>query len=360
MEKIVVGVIGAGGNTKLRHMPELLKQAGVEIKRIANRTKASAEAVAQQFGLTGDSVATGDWRDVINDPEINAVVIGTWPYMHAQLTIASLQAGKHVLCEARAAMNAKEAHHMLDVSRQHPDLIAQIVPSPYTLPYDATIQDIIQSEKLGELLTIRVKGITGQFPDSSTDADSPPKLSWRQDRRYSGLNILSMGIIYEALSRWVGGATKVMAMTKTGIKCRVDPETSTPVAVTVPDHVDILAEMACGAQAHYVFSALCGASPGPVHEFWLHGSKGTLHLDVDNGVLELAEVEKGGKFENVEIDHGHRGSWRVEEEFVNAIRGTEKVRLTDLETAVQYMEFTEAVARSAQSGQAVALPLLDL
>lgn len=45
--------------------------------------------------------ATGDWRDVINDSSLNAVVIGTWPYLHKTLVLEALQAGKHVLTEAR-------------------------------------------------------------------------------------------------------------------------------------------------------------------------------------------------------------------------------------------------------------------
>ena len=72
--------------------------------------------------------------------DINAVVIGTWPYMHCELTCAALDAGKHVMCEARMAMNAAEAHTMLQTSRQHPNLVAQIVPSPFTFRVDRTIQ----------------------------------------------------------------------------------------------------------------------------------------------------------------------------------------------------------------------------
>ena len=49
------------------------------------------------------------------------------------------------------------------------------------------------------------------------------------------------------------------------------------------------------------------------------------------------------------------GGWRVEEEFINAIRGTEQIKLTDFATGVRYMEFTEAVAKSAASGSPVAL-----
>ena len=47
----------------------------------------------------------------------------------------------------------------------------------------------------------------------------------------------------------------------------------------------------------------------------------------------------------------------MEEEFVNAIRGKEKVTLTTFEDGAKYMEFTEALARSAQTGKAVHLPL---
>jgi predicted dehydrogenase len=59
----------------------------------------------------------------------------------------------------------------------------------------------------------------------------------------------------------------------------------------------------------------------------------------------------------LEIPPGKKGGWRVEESFVNAIRGIEPVTLSTFEEGVAYMEFTEAVARSAQQGRAVHLPL---
>ena len=65
----------------------------------------------------------------------------------------------------------------------------------------------------------------------------------------------------------------------------------------------------------------------------------------------------GGKLEEVQIAEGKAGSWRVEEEFIGAIRGTEKVQRTTFATGVRYMEFTQAVAISSQTGQLVRLPL---
>ena len=150
-------------------------------------------------------------------------------------------------------MNAQQAHRMLAVSRRYPHLVSQIVPSPITLPFDATIQDILQSGRLGQINVIQVKGLTGGFPD-------PPysPMSWRQSRVYSGNNAMTMGIAYEALARWVGGAELVMAMGKTVVKLRTDSETKAPITVEIPDHIDVLAKMRCGAQAHFVFSAVCG------------------------------------------------------------------------------------------------------
>ena len=61
------------------------------------------------------------------------------------------------------------------------------------------------------------------------------------------------------------------------------------------------------------------------------------------------------KLSHIEILPEKRHVWRVEEEFINAIRGIEPVALNTFETGVQYMEFTEAVTRSAQSRQTVSL-----
>jgi len=55
--------------------------------------------------------ATGNWQDVINDSSLNAVVIGTWPYLHKTLVLEALQAGKHVLTEARLVRESASAPH---------------------------------------------------------------------------------------------------------------------------------------------------------------------------------------------------------------------------------------------------------
>ena len=118
--------------------------------------------------------------------------------------------------------------------------------------------------------------------------------------------------------------------------------------------MDILCDMVCGAQAHLSFSAVTGL--GRSQEAWLYGSKGTLHLDMGAGVLKGGQKGDSG-LEEIKIDKNSVGGWRVEEEFIRAIRGEEKITHTSFDDGVSYMEFTEAVTRSAQNSTVVALPL---
>src|SRR5688572_29130465 len=108
-EMIRVGVIGAGANTTSRHIPGLQAIEGVEIVTVCNRRRESSERVAGQFNI---HQTRKNWLDVIEDPDLDAIVIGTWPYLHYTLVMAALEADKHVMCEARMAMNATEAHLM--------------------------------------------------------------------------------------------------------------------------------------------------------------------------------------------------------------------------------------------------------
>lgn len=343
---IRIGVIGAGANTRKMHIPGLLAIDDIEIISVCNRSIASGQRVAKEFNIP--KVQTS-WRDVVNDSDIDAVVIGTWPNMHKTLTCAVLESGKHVLCEARMAMNAAEAHAMWTVSKSRPDLIAQIVPSPFTLAFDRTIQDMMCDGFFGDLIAIDVRHITGEF----VDHDSP--LTWRQETGFSGYNIMTMGIWYEAIARWVGHARTVLAGTKHVVKLRPHPDGNRVVAIGVPDHVDIIANMECGAQARMQFSAVLGLAT-TINEAWIYGARGTARLD---GVeKKLYTLRRGdGDFKEIEVPEEKKGRWRVEEEFINAIRGIEAVKLTTLQAGVRYMEFTEAVSLSAISGKTVTLPL---
>jgi predicted dehydrogenase len=341
MDTIRIGVVGAGANTTAKHIPGLQAIEGCQIVSVSNRSRESSERVARQFGIpkTYDT-----WQELVAAADSDAIVIGTWPYLHSRVTQAALAAGKHVLCEARMAMNVQEARAMRDAARAQPELVAQVVPSPMTLRVDNTIKRLLAEGYLGDILAIEVR-------DGNAFLDREAALHWRQDFDLSGLNIMTMGIWYEAIIRWVGEATRVLANGKTFARMRKDTG-GTMRAVRVPEHLDVIADMACGAQAHFRISTVTGLS-GP-SEVALFGSAGTLRFSENRlyggrrGDTKLAEIA---------IPDTEAGGWRVEEEFINAIRGREPITHTTFDDGVKYMEFTEAVSRAMASGAAVALPL---
>lgn len=156
-----------------------------------------------------------------------------------------------------------------------------------------------------------------------------------------------MGIWYEATMRWLGPAQRVTAMTKVAVPRRKDAGGAAH-EVRVPDHVDILAQLRGGAVGHLRFSSVTGLAPAA--EVWIFGSEGTLRLEAD--ALRLTGGRRGeSALREIPVPPRTRIGWRVEEEFVNAIRGREKITRTTFEDGVRYMEFTDAVTRSATTGQ---------
>lgn len=343
-DTIRIGVVGAGANTRKFHIPNLKKIEGVEIVSVVNRSRASSERVAQECGIAR---VHDNWQQLVNDAGIDAVVIGTWPYLHCPVTLAALAAGKHVLTEARLAMNAAEARQMLAASRLRPDLVTQVVPGPATFAADPTVMQLLADGYIGELQSLDMRFSTGLL-----NRDAP--MHWRMTRAYSGVNIMSMGIWYECLSRWVGPAQAVMARTRTAVPYRMDAEYGERRAVEVPDHVEVLADLANGAIARMHWSAVAGFMPGP--EVWLYGSEGTLRFEGQGAVLSGARRgDKALAVIPIAADKTYR--WRVEEEFISAIRGHEPIRRTSFLDAVNYMDFTEAVHISSREGRRVYLPL---
>ena len=326
-----------------RHIPGFQGVDDCELVAVANRTVQSGRVVADQFNIPN---VYGHWQELLEDDEINAVCIGTWPYMHRTMTLAALQAGKHVLTEARMANDAAEARDMLAASRAHPHLVCQLTPTSTSYTIDNVIKRLIDEGHLGELLSVDFTSLQNNF----ADFDGP--LHWRHDRALSGYNTLNIGASYESMMRWLGRGTRVMAMGKVHVPYRRN-DAGDLTSVSIPDHIDILYDLANGAQVHMQMSATSGLNRGS--QIWMFGTEGTIHVDSQRRVW----AGKRGDSELTEVPNPpeNQARYRVEEQFGNAIRGTEIVDMVAFETGVHYMEWTEAVGRSAMTGQAVHLPL---
>lgn len=329
-----IGFVGAGKNTLTRHIPGFRALPEVELTVVANRSRASSERVA---GTQGIRRVAADWREVVAAPDVDAVCIGTWPYLHAEVTLAALRAGKHVLTEARMAADTAQAEAMLAEAQRHPGLVAQIVPAPLSLPMDGMVRELVAGGHLGDLREVVITDATGLF--CAADAAR----SWRQDRGWSGCNTLSLGILYETVLRWLDQeATVVGADAAVYTPTRRDSESGALLPVEAPDTLTVLGRYPSGARLVLHCSAIeAGRGQSDVR---LNGSRACLRVDLAAKTLTLTPVGEAPR--ELPVPSLPDGGWRVEADFVDSIRRGHPVRLTDFATGVRYMRFTEAAWRA--------------
>ena len=348
-DTIRVGIIGAGANTRLKHIPGLRSQNSVELVGLANRTEESSRKAAKELDIPK---VYPDWKGVIADPNVDAVCIGTWPYTHAEMTIAALDAGKHVLCEARMAMNAREAHAMLAASRRNPQLIAQIVPAPMSLPVDRTIADTIADGAIGNIIAADVRISTGDYPNAGCAAALAAEPRPLRQQHHGARHLVRAD---DALDRPRGER----------VRGRPGGGEASPRCV---GHAGADLDSGSYGRGRHAAAgrpvspgAVVGGRPRAEPESRRISSATrarSAFITPLEGEVYLTLAKKGGNgAAPLAIDAAKRGAWRVEEEFVNAIRGREPVTHTDFVTGTKYMEWTDAVAQSMRERREVALPL---
>lgn len=342
MSEIRVGIVGLGANTRARHLPGLRACPGVRIQGVCNRRAESTSAAALEFDIPRSYAG---WQDMIADDDLDAIVIGTWPYLHCDITVAALDAGKHVLCEARMARNLEEATAMRDASDRNPTRVAQLVPSPFGLRAHTTVMRLIGEGLLGDLREYCVTGTN----DSLASSDIP--LHWRQNAHFSGLNMLALGILHETLIRWIPEPETVFAQVHSFTPRRHDPTADQTVEVGTPDSVQVLTTHPRGARGIYRLSGAVHHGPAP--QIQLYGSLGTLSYVFAPRDQLFAARREVPELQEVSFPADEEGGWRVEEDFIRSIREQAPVQFTDFSAGVRYMAFTQAVSDSGRTGSPV-------
>ena len=333
---IRIGIVGAGKIVRSEHVPRFRAIDGVELVAVANRTGASSRRAASELGV---GRWYDDWRALVTDPGVDAVLVGAWPYLHEPVTVAALEAGKHVLTEARMAATGAEARSMLGAARDHPELVTMVVPSSFSLWADTTIERLLGYRAIGRLRHVRVTWNAGGIDD--------PGDAWRRQRRYSGENVMALGIVYEAAARWLGRASAATALSRRGEPRELrEPGPTDPVEADVPDHVLVILEFPDEVTGTIEMSARTGPLDSNTATFY--GTEGALHVDF--AAERIRRAPAGGEWATVEIRDEDRAGWTAEVDFIASIRDGRPVTHTDFATGAHYMAVVEAVDRSAALG----------
>ncbi|HBS44278.1 MAG TPA: oxidoreductase [Paenibacillus sp.] len=112
-----VGIIGCGGIANGKHLPSLSKQSKVEIVAFCDIIKERAEEAAEKYGTSEAAVYT-DYTELLKDHSIDIIHVLTPNDAHAEISIAALEAGKHVMCEKPMAKTAADAKRMVEVAKR--------------------------------------------------------------------------------------------------------------------------------------------------------------------------------------------------------------------------------------------------
>ena len=177
-KKHKLGIVGCGGIANAKHLPAVKIVPDIEITAFCDLIIERADEAAKQYGAPGAKTYL-DYKDLLKDDSLEAVYVLTPNYAHAEITIAALNAGKHVLCEKPMAMNGREADAMCEAAKKN----KKILTIGYQTRSSTSFQyarDLVESGAAGEIYfvkcpAIRRRGVPswGVFTDKSQQGGGP-------------------------------------------------------------------------------------------------------------------------------------------------------------------------------------------
>src|SRR6266536_564040 len=328
--KLRIGIVGAGNIVRTRHLPALQRHAEVEIVAVSSSTYESAEKFCSEN--VPQATPMQNWADLLALHDLDIIWIGTPPYMHSAVTISALEAGKHVFCQARMSMDLAEAEEMLAASKRYPELVPMLCPPPYGMRADLLAKKMLAENYIGRPHHVRLQSFMSAYLNPEAPAH------WRQKIEISGLNVLTLGIYVEVLQRWLGDITGVFARGKIIHPVRQGYE------VSIPDLLTVICQFENGAEGVLEFSGIDALAPGDRLE--IYGNAGTLTYDFGSDVVQAGKLGDRA-LQIVDLAPELEGEWRVEEDFLAAVKSKGRVRpRPNFEEGVRYMRVVQAVADS--------------
>jgi predicted dehydrogenase len=173
------GIVGCGGIANQKHLPALTKASDrVEILYLCDLIVERAKAAAKKYDLPEAKICT-DYREVISDPSIEIVYVLTPNVSHCEISVAALEAGKHVLCEKPMAASVVDAEKMISAWRKSGKLFTIGFQNRYR-PDSQALKRLCEEGELGEIYlaqahALRRRGVPtwGVFTDKSQQGGGP-------------------------------------------------------------------------------------------------------------------------------------------------------------------------------------------
>ncbi len=368
--KFGVGVIGATGYIGTPYREEIRESSGdIKIVALCARRRDLLEAAGSEDNA---QLITDNWREVVEHPDVNFVLVATPDALHHEAVMACAAAGKHLLCEKPIGVNVQEAHAMWTAYRDAG--LAHYVPfwSRY-VPSFARARELVQAGTLGEICSVvyrwhNPRPLTMPF-------------TWRDDAELSSAgSIADVGSHAYDSMRWITGQEAVRVLAHADVITPAKPdlgainldealawttnEKKTEVTATRKatafDYANIAFAMGNGAVGSLILSHAPFLRKGLAPELELHGTEKSLAVDRVRGTLTLSSNDQDEtiveSFE--EQDLGNRFEQHVFPAIQAQLAGHDCPH-PGLEDGYRVQLFTDAAALSGQQGQWINLADLE-
>jgi predicted dehydrogenase len=271
--------MGRAHSNAWRQAPKFFNlKANVEMHTICGRNTTAVQAARAQLGWQH---ATTDWREIVESPLIDIVDIVTPTNSHAEMAIAAMKNGKHVLCEKPLGLNLKECEQMF-AAAQKAKVVHMVCHNYRRIPAIALAKRMISEGALGRIYHFRARYAQERLADPNFPLD------WRLQKETSGSGVhsdINSHII--DLGRYlIGEFEKVCGIVNTFIPERPLAESlvrgqKKMGKVTAPDSAVFIGWMENGVMANLEATKYALGRRNRI-EIEINGSKGSLYFDFED------------------------------------------------------------------------------
>ncbi|HVF49492.1 MAG TPA: Gfo/Idh/MocA family oxidoreductase [Pyrinomonadaceae bacterium] len=244
-----LGLVGCGRVTEIRHLPALREVPGIEVCALADVDAARLASVGERFGVAR---RCGDYRELIEAGDVDAVAVCVPPRFHTEVALAALAAGKHVMIEKPLALELAECELLAARAALAPTLKVLV---GFNLRWHRLVREaraIVGRGELGEIKLVRTVLTSGVRRGADFSG-------WRKERETGGGALFELGVHHFDVIRFLLGDE----VAEVSASSRAPDETAT-----------VAARMRGGAQ---VLSAFCEGT-GENHGIEIYGARGWLRL----------------------------------------------------------------------------------
>ena len=279
MKTLGVGMAGYGFIGKVHAMsylnlPFYYKPVPAKLKMVGVCSTPIQDA-REGISQAGFEFATEDYRDLIRRDDIDIIEVCTPNYIHKDIIIDALKAGKHVNCEKPLAMNLQEAKEILDAANAHPGLVSQMCFEYRYFPPAMRARQLIDEGFLGRIYSARVIYLHA----GNSDPNRPTY--WKIQKKYCG-----GGSSYDLASHIIdltrfllGDFKRIFSKLETFVKQRPLPDKSGQMCdVDVDDIALLLFEMENGALGTLEATKVATGANDEIR-IEIHGEKGAIRFN---------------------------------------------------------------------------------